>query len=135
MRWSYYTDSHIVTHPFQMHRLFYILWSNLLRLSPLAMCPGNQWATSRAPKSKEVLKLPTLQRAWYSLMAAVALNITTPGFRFLNYLKWLATKDLSAMDILMVCITVYMPTWSKGEEELGSAEDFFGFNFFAVFTP
>lgn len=49
-------------------RLHFYTWDkhNMLRKrsfgpSPLAMCPGNQWATSRPPKSKAVLNFPTLQ--------------------------------------------------------------------------
>lgn len=59
------------------------------KLSPLAMCPGNQWATSRPPKSKTVLNLSTWRSAWYSFMLFTQMYIHRPSFALREHLLWL----------------------------------------------
>lgn len=60
----------------------------LCQASPLAMCPGNQCATSLPPKSNAVRNIPTLQRAEHSFMITVQVNAT----RMRSYLLMRGTK-------------------------------------------
>lgn len=80
--------------------------------SPLAMCPGNQCATSLPPKSNAVRNIPTLHRTENSFIISVRVNATVTlshllkqGTKFAEVAKG---KMRAAM--LLVCNDVYIPT-------------------------